>query len=66
MSIEQFETWSLYIGVGGLILYMFFIMYRLAKDSNAGKFGTIIIFLVLGLGVFGFIIKEILIFALDI
>ena len=66
MTIEQFETWSLYLGVGGLILFMFFIMYRLAKDSNAGKFGTFIIFFVLGFGVVGFVLKEIVIFMLDI
>ena len=66
MTVAQFETWSLYLGVGGLILYMFFIMYRLAKDSNAGKFGTLIIFFVLGFGVFGFIIKELVIFFMDV
>ena len=66
MTTEQFETMSLYICVGGLILYMFFIMYRLAKDSDAGKFGTLIIFTVLGLGVLGFVIKEALVLFLDI
>ena len=66
ISIEQFETISLYVCVGGLILYMFYIMYRLAKDSNAGKMGTIVIFGTLGFGVLGFVIKEILTVVLDI
>lgn len=66
ISIEQFETISLYVCVGGLILYMFYIMYRLAKDSKAGKIGTIAIFGTLGFGVLGFIIKEILVVVLDI
>ena len=66
MTTEQFETLSLYVCVGGLILYMFFIMWRLAKDSEAGKFGTLMIFVVLGLGVLGFIIKEVLVLTLDI
>ena len=36
---------------------MVFIMYKLGKDSKAGKFGMAIIFLALGLGIFGFILK---------
>ncbi len=60
MSIEQFESISLYVLVSGLILYMFFIMYKLARESKAGKFGTFAIFLTLGLGMFGFIAKEII------
>ena len=66
ISIEQFETISLYVCVGGLILYMFYIMYRLAKDSKAGKIGTIAIFGTLGLGVMGFVFKEILTVVLDL
>lgn len=66
ISVEQFETISLYVCVGGLILYMFYIMYRLAKDSKAGKVGTIAIFGTLGLGVLGFVVKEILTIVLDI
>jgi hypothetical protein len=66
VSPEQFEYWSLAILVPGLILYMCYIMYKLCKDSNAGKFGTMIVFLVLGLGVMGFVIKEVLIHTLDV
>mgnify|MGYP000209091173 FL=1 len=57
MTVEAFETISLYVLVGGLIFYMGFIVWDLAKKSNAGKFGTTILFIVLGLGVFGFIAK---------
>jgi len=57
MTTEQFETWSLYIGVGVLIFFMFFIIYDLGKKSNAGKFGNFILFLALGLGMVGFLIK---------
>lgn len=60
MAVEQFETISLYLCVSGLIGYMFFIMYKLAAESKAGKTGTIAIFLTLGLGIFGFIAKEVL------
>jgi len=40
-------------------------MYRLAKDSKAGKIGTIAIFGTLGFGVMGFVFKEILTIVLD-
>lgn len=61
MTFETFETISLYVLVGGLICYMGFIVWDLAKRSNAGKFGTGVLFLALGLGVFGFIAKTIIV-----
>lgn len=60
MTTEQFETWSLYIGIGVLIAFMFFIIYDLGKKSEAGKFGNFILFLALGLGMVGFLIKIVL------
>ena len=65
MSVEQFESWSLYLCVGGLIGFMIFIVWDLAKKSKAGKFGTFILFLVLGLCLLGFIIKSVLVYVLD-
>lgn len=59
MTIEQFETWSLYICVIGLVIFMFFIIWDLAKKSKAGKFGTLVLFGVLGLAIMVFVIKEI-------
>jgi hypothetical protein len=58
MTIAQFEHWSLIIGVGGLIAYMVFVIYRLAKDSNAGRFGLFVLFVALGRGLFGVVAKE--------
>ena len=60
MTIELFEEISLIIGVGGLILYMIFIMYRLGKDSGAGRFGAFVIFLGLGGGIVGFAAKSVI------
>lgn len=65
MTPEEFESWSLAILVPGLILYMVYIMYKLGKDSNAGKFGMFIIFFALGFGVLGFVIKEVVIHMMD-
>lgn len=60
MTIETFESLSLTLGVGGLMLYMVFVMYRLAKDSGAGRYGMMVIFLSLGLGVIGFVAKSVI------
>lgn len=65
MTTEQFEFWSMYIGIGVLIAFMFFIIYDLGKESNAGKFGNFILFLALGLGMLGFLIKIILQYSLE-
>lgn len=65
MSPEQMEHYALVAGLTVLIGFMFFIMWDLAKKSNAGKFGTIIIFTVLGLGIFGFLIKTVIVELMD-
>lgn len=61
MGYEQFETWSLYIGIGGLIAFMIFIVWDLSRQSKAGRLGTFVLFLALGLGLLGFIIKTVLV-----
>jgi len=61
MSIETFEYWALLLGVGGLVAYMAFIVYDLGKQSKAGKFGMFVLFLALGLGVLGFLLKTIIV-----
>jgi hypothetical protein len=61
MSIEQFESWSLVIGIGGLIAWMLLIIWKMGQESQAGKYGFFVLFLVLGLGFVGFIAKTVLI-----
>ena len=61
MSIEQFESWSLTVGISGLILWMLLIIWKMGKESKAGKFGYFILFFALGLGFIGFIAKTILV-----
>lgn len=48
------------LGIGGLVLYMAYIMFRLAQESGAGRFGTLMIFLTLGLGIVGFAAKSVI------
>ena len=57
-SEEQVSEFGVTFGVGAFIAYMLFIIWRLARDSQAGKFGTIMLFVVLAVGMIGFIAKE--------
>lgn len=57
MDIAQFEQLSLNILIPALIMGMAFIVWDLARKSNAGIFGTLVLFAALGLGALAFIIK---------
>jgi hypothetical protein len=65
MEPEKFEEWMMIILVGGLVAFMGFIVWDLAKKSKAGKYGTMVLFLALGLGMLGFIIKTVVIGSLE-
>ena len=66
MNVEQFENIAMIVCVGGLICFMFFIIYDLAKKSNAGKFGMLVLFFALGFGMLGFIIKTVIVEVLEL
>ncbi len=61
---EQIAQFGLTFGVGAFMLYMVFIIYQLARESKAGRFGTFVIFLVLGFGLLGFVAKGLIKFFL--
>ena len=64
--MDQWLTeYGVTIGIGALVLFMVFIIWDLARRSNAGKFGTMILYLALALGVFGFLIKTIITYLLE-
>ena len=65
MNEALFSEIALYVLLTALIAYMGFIVWDLAKRSKAGRFGTAILFVVLGAGVLGFVIKTILVETLD-
>ena len=65
-GIELFEEISMFLGVGGLVLYMLYVMYRLAQESGAGRFGFLVIFLSLGLGIVGFASKSVIQFFMQV
>lgn len=49
-------TW----GVGAFIALMLFIIWKVARESKAGRFGTFILFFVLAFGIFGFVMKSLI------
>ncbi|MEM5528398.1 DUF2788 domain-containing protein [Gammaproteobacteria bacterium AS21] len=61
MRLVEIESIMLNLGIAVLGIFVFFIIYDLAKKSNAGKFGTMILFLALGLGLGAFLIKTIIV-----
>ncbi len=66
MSEEQFAYYSTVVLVSGLIAFMAYIIYDLAKKSKAGRFGMMILFIGLFAGVAGFIIKTVIVEFMDL
>jgi hypothetical protein len=56
----QIAQFGLSFGVGAFMLYMVFIIWQLARESKAGRFGTFVLFLALGFGLVGFIAKSVI------
>lgn len=56
-SEAQIAEFGLSFGVGAFMLYMVFIIFQLARDSKAGRFGTFVLFIALGFGLVGFVAK---------
>jgi len=61
MRLEEIEAIMLNVGLVVFAGAIFFIIYDLAKKSNAGRFGTIVLFFALGLGLAAFLIKTVVV-----
>jgi hypothetical protein len=61
MDPAVFEEWMMTLLITGLVGLMGFIVWDLAKKSRAGRFGTFLLFGVLGLGILAFVIKSVVI-----
>jgi hypothetical protein len=48
------------------MLYMLFIIGQIAYESKAGLFGTFVLFLVLALGMLGFVVKLLIQWVMDV
>ena len=57
---EEIEAIGLPLSLTVLMVWMLLIIWNLAKESKAGKFGTFVLFFVLGFGMLGFIAKSII------
>lgn len=57
LTEEQIAQFGLTFGVGAFMLYMVFIILQLARESKAGRFGTFVLLLGLGVGLIGFAAK---------
>lgn len=66
MNEALFSQIALYVFLTGLIVWMGYIVWDLAKKSKAGRFGTIALFTILGAGVVGFIVKTVLVEVMNI
>ena len=62
---EWLTEYGVTLGVGALILFMLFIVWDLAKRSNAGRFGTLILYIGLAMGIAGFLMKIIITYLLE-
>jgi hypothetical protein len=61
MNEAVFSQVSMVVLLAGLIIWMGLIVWDLAKKSKAGKFGTFMLFTILGAGVMGFVIKTVMV-----
>lgn len=57
---EQIAQFGLSFGVGAFMLYMVFIIFQLARESKAGRFGTFILLIGLGFGLLGYVSKYVI------
>ncbi|HXF45153.1 MAG TPA: DUF2788 domain-containing protein [Burkholderiaceae bacterium] len=60
LTEEQIAQFGLTWGVGGLIALMLFIIWNVARESKAGRFGTFVLFFVLAFGILGFVMKQVI------
>ncbi|MBI5782002.1 MAG: DUF2788 domain-containing protein [Rhodocyclales bacterium] len=66
LTFPQLEDLAFKILVPAFILYMIFIIGNLAWKSKAGKYGTLWLFLALGIGFIGFVAKGVIQYLLGI
>ncbi len=60
MPLADFENLLTQVLVAGLILYMCYIIWKIGRHSKAGRFGMAVLFVVLGLGMLGVVVKPII------
>lgn len=57
---EQVSNFGVTFGLAAFIGFMLFIVWNLARQSNAGRLGTFVLFFVLAFGMLGFVAKSVI------
>ncbi|MEN2752616.1 MULTISPECIES: DUF2788 domain-containing protein [Psychrobacter] len=65
IAASTVTSWGLYVLLPIFIAFLFFIVWDITKKSEAGRAGTFWIFLALGAGFMGFVLKILLEVAFD-
>jgi hypothetical protein len=60
LTEQQISEIGLTYGLAGFIGLMIFIIWKVARESKAGRFGTFVLFFVLAFGIFGFLMKSVI------
>ena len=60
IAASTVTSWGMYVLLPIFIAFLFFIMWDISKESQAGRAGTFWIFLALGAGFVGFLLKLLL------
>jgi hypothetical protein len=60
IAASTVTSWGLYVLLPIFITFLFFIVWDISKKSEAGRAGTFWIFLALGAGFVGFLLKLLL------
>jgi hypothetical protein len=60
LTEEQISQFGVTFGLGGLMVFMLFIIGDLARKSKAGRLGTFVLFFVLAFGMLGFVAKQVI------
>lgn len=61
MSESEFAVIAFKVCTTIFVIFLGFIIWNLGKESKAGKLGMAVLFLVLGLGIAGFLFKNLLV-----
>ena len=65
LTEPQIARFGMTFGLSAFMLYMLFIIARLATQSKAGPMGTFVLFLVLAFGMVGFAAKSVIQWVLE-
>jgi uncharacterized membrane protein YqjE len=57
---QQISHLGLTWGLAGFIGLMLLIIWKVARESRAGRFGTFVLFFVLAFGISGFLMKQVI------